>query len=147
MGEGQTRYIVNSNVIPEVYVKVLEAKELLANKKVKDISQAVKQVGISRSVFYKYRDNIQVLSTSLNGRKVSLNIQIRHESGTLSQLLDLLAALKVNILTIFQGLPIHTLATVQMMLDISESPLSVDQLIEQLSNIESILAVEIQGIE
>ena len=61
-------FIVNGNVLPDIFGKIIEVKTLLATKKVKDITEGVRKVGISRSVFYKYKDNVFLLSEMSQGR-------------------------------------------------------------------------------
>lgn len=140
-------YLVSEKVIPTIYHKVLKAKELLATQKAKDVSEAVQIVGISRSVYYKYYHSIQLLTSSENGRKASINIKLAHKKGTLSKVLDCLSDSNVNILTIFQGLPIHTAASVQLMMDISEALLDIDEMMQKLLEIDAVIDVELQGIE
>jgi len=125
----------------------MKAKELLATNQAKDVTEAVKLVGISRSVYYKYYRKVQGFSSVTYGRKASLNIHMKNERGTLSKTLDLFASHNMNVLTIFQGLAIHSVAIVQLMLDISESTTDLSAILKQLEKMENIIGVELQNVE
>ena len=53
---GKQYLIVSKEILPDYFDKVIEARNLLNNGKVKGVSEAVKMVGISRSTYYKYKD-------------------------------------------------------------------------------------------
>lgn len=140
-------FIVNGTVLPEIFGKIVEVKTLLATKKVKDITEGVKQVGISRSVFYKYKDNVFLLSEMSKGRKASLTILLDHKPGALSGVLDFMAANKANILTINQGVPINDAAFVTLTIDISEMSLDVKELTAILLKEDFVLRADILAME
>lgn len=131
--------IVHKNILPDYYEKVLEARRLLDSGKVKEVSQAAKLAGISRSTYYKYKDYIFEPSDMASGRKAVLSFMLEHEAGVLSALLARISAAGANVLTITQSLPIHNMASVTVSVDISSmtGPLS-----ELLSDIESAAGVE-----
>lgn len=131
--------IVHKNILPDYYEKVLEALRLLDSGKVKEVSQAAKLAGISRSTYYKYKDYIFEPSDMASGRKAVLSFMLEHEAGVLSALLARISAAGANVLTITQSLPIHNMASVTVSVDISSmtGPLS-----ELLSDIESAAGVE-----
>lgn len=131
--------IVHKNILPDYYEKVLEARRLLDSGKVKEVSQAAKLAGISRSTYYKYKDYIFEPSDMAGGRKAVLSFMLEHEAGVLSALLALISAAGANVLTITQSLPIHNMASVTVSVDISSMP---GPLSELLSNIESSTGVE-----
>ena len=79
--------VIDKRVLPEVFEKVINAKRLLKEGKVKEITEATKQAGISRSVYYKYKDNVFEFSQMSNGRKATFNMIIGHEKGVLSNIL------------------------------------------------------------
>ena len=141
--ENQKHFLVSADAVPPVFSKVLKAKELLATNQAKDVTEAVKLVGISRSVYYKYYRRVQGFSSVTYGRKASLNIHMKNEKGILSKTLDLFASYNMNVLTIFQGLAIHSVAIVQLMLDISD--LSV--ILKELEKMDNIIDVELQNVE
>lgn len=131
--------IVHKNILPDYYEKVLEARRLLDSGKVREVSQAAKLAGISRSTYYKYKDYIFEPSDMAEGRKAVLSFMLEHEAGVLSELLARISAAGANVLTITQSLPIHNMASVTVSVDISSMP---GPLSELLSNIESSAGVE-----
>ncbi|MFZ2258287.1 MAG: ACT domain-containing protein [Clostridiaceae bacterium] len=140
-------FIVNGTVLPEIFGKIVEVKTLLATKKVKDITEGVKSVGISRSVFYKYKDNVFLLSEMSNGRKASLTVLVDHKTGALSGVLDFMAANHANILTINQGVPINDAAFVTLTIDISEMTIDIKEMIATLLEEEFVLRADILAME
>lgn len=131
--------IVHKNILPDYYEKVLEARRLLDSGKVKEVSQAAKLAGISRSTYYKYKDYIFEPSDMAEGRKAVLSFMLEHEAGVLSELLARISAAGANVLTITQSLPIHNMASVTVSVDISSMPGPLSAL---LSDIESSAGVE-----
>ena len=138
----QKHFLVSEDAVPPVFAKVLQAKELLATGQAKDVTEVVKMVGISRSVYYKYYRKVQGFSSVNAGRKASINIK-----GTLTKTLEVFANRDMNILTIFQGLAIHSVAVVQIMIDISEATVSVEDVIKEINALDNIISVELQSIE
>lgn len=140
-------FIVSGTVLPDIFGKIIEVKTLLATKKVKDITEGVRKVGISRSVYYKYKDNVFLLSEMSRGRKASITILLEHEPGALSKVLDLMALSKANILTINQGVPINDAALVTLTVDISEMADHTKDLIRKLLEVQYVLKAEIMAME
>ena len=134
----QKHFLVSEDAVPPVFSKVLQAK---------DVTEVVKMVGISRSVYYKYYRKVQGFSSVNAGRKASINIHMKNIRGTLTKTLDVFASRNMNILTIFQGLAIHSVAVVQIMIDISEATVSVEEVLKEISSLENIISVELQSIE
>lgn len=140
-------FIVNGTVLPEIFGKIVEVKTLLATKKVKDITEGVRSVGISRSVFYKYKDNVFLLSEMSKGRKASLTVLVDHKPGALSGVLDFMAANNANILTINQGVPINDAAFVTLTIDISEMTIDIKEMVTTLLDEEFVLRADILAME
>lgn len=105
MGKKDEYYIVEASALPEVFLKVAEAKRYLETGEERTVNSAARRVGISRSAFYKYKDSIQPFRDMLHGRIVTVQIMLRNEPGALSGVLNLLADQGGNILTINQGIP------------------------------------------
>ena len=97
--------IIHKSILPEYYEKVIEARRLLEEGKTRDVSQAVRQVGISRSTYYKYKDFILEPTEISGGRKAVLSMMLNHEQGLLSALLSRISDARANVLTITQRLP------------------------------------------
>lgn len=140
-------YIVNSAVLPEIFEKVLEVKTLLHTGKVKDISEGVKAVGISRSAYYKYKDNVFLLSEGSKGRKATLSFLLKHEAGALSMVLEKLRTVKANIITINQDIPINHAASVNLTLDMSAMEMDIKDLMDSFSQEETVISIALVAIE
>ena len=125
--------IIHKSILPEYYEKVLEVRRLLEDGTVREVSQAVKQVGISRSTYYKYKDFILEPSEKTNGRKPEQSVMLSHEPGVLSAVLAHISELGGSVLTITQSLPIHGKASVTLTLDTSGMPGALNQLMEALA--------------
>lgn len=118
--QDDTSYIlVDPQIVPEVFLKVLEAKKLVAKGIAKNYSQAAKLAGISRSTFYKYKDSISYKEAEDGQKTVTLVISVLHEPGTLSGILKRLSEYGANILTLNQTYPVDGAATVSATLTIA----------------------------
>ena len=140
-------FIIHKSILPEYYEKVLEVRRLMESGKVKDVSQAVKQVGISRSTYYKYKDYIFEPSEMAGGRKAVLSMMLAHETGVLSTLLGRISETGASVLTITQSLPIHNRASVTISLDVSSLNCELSKLtslIEQTPGVENVKLVAIE---
>ena len=139
--------LVDKCILPAYYDKVIEARTLLSSGKIKDVSEAVKQVGISRSTYYKYKDYIFTTNSATDGRKAVISFTLSHKPGILSEVLAKLSEYGANILTITQNLPINSKAHVVMSLDVSGLVIDVDSLIKEINSIEKVSGVKIISIE
>ena len=140
-------YIVSGDILQDVVKKVVEVKELLHKGIVKDITEGVKAVGISRSAYYKYKDKIFTVSEGIQGQKATVAMLLSHKAGVLSRILDTIAAKGGNVLTISQDLPINNSANVVITLDISSLAVDVKELLEILLREENVLKSTIVAIE
>ena len=111
--------VIDKKVLPEIFQKVIDTKKLIENGDVKGITEATKVTGISRSVFYKYKDYVFEFSKMSTGRKVTFSMMVRHEKGLLSTILNEISKEGGNILTINQGIPINDVANLNITMDIS----------------------------
>ena len=125
--------IVHKSILPDKYEKVLEARRLLETGKIKEVSQAVKLVGISRSTYYKYRDFIFEPSERSGSRTAVLEMMLDHTAGQLNAVLSVLSDAGTSVLTITQSLPIHGKASVTLSLDISSMPGSMSSLLDAVA--------------
>ncbi|MBB6630087.1 ACT domain-containing protein [Clostridium algidicarnis] len=140
-------FIVNSKVLPDVFQKVIQVKELIYTEEVKDISEGVKEVGISRSAYYKYKDNVFSMSENMKGQKATIALLIAHESGTLSKILDKIAENKGNIMTINQDIPINNAANVTITFDISKMEVDMKNVLEDIRTIDNVIKVKLIALE
>ena len=140
-------YMINSNVLPKVLKKVIETKENLAEGRAKDITEAVKQTGISRSTYYKYKDSIFPAKERSSSKKITLVVLLSHEAGILSKVLDCIAFNKGNIITINQDIPINKAANVTITLDISNMKKDLKHLVNTLRGLSNVVSVKVLAIE
>ena len=113
--------VVDSSVLPEVILKVLQVKKIMANKEAKSSAAACKLVGVSRSAYYKYRDCVYSYEEKLMQKIITLYMLLKDEPGVLSSVLVALHNLSANILTVNQSIPIDGVATVTISLRLNES--------------------------
>ncbi|WP_040418940.1 ACT domain-containing protein [Clostridium celatum] len=140
-------YIVNEKSLPEIFKKVIEVKEIISLGKSKDVSEAIRTVGISRSTYYKYKDDIFPMAEEMKSKKVTLIVLMSHKSGTLSKVLDCIAFYKGNILTINQDIPINLCANVTVTIDISHMEKSISQLAARLNSLPNVRSVKLLAAE
>lgn len=139
--------IVNKEILPDYYEKVVEARNMINEGRVRGISEAVKQVGISRSTYYKYKDYIFAPGENTSGRKAVISLMLNHEKGVLSEVLNQLSNMNANILTITQSLPINRKASVVLSLDISDIIATIEEIIAALAGIHGVSNAKLVSIE
>ena len=132
MGETTKYFVVKQKAIPEVLLKVVEAKRLLESEKVLTIQEAVDAVGISRSSFYKYKDDIFPFHDNSQGTTITLTFQMDDEPGILSDVLKIIAEYRANILTIHQSIPINGIASLTLSIQVLQTTGDISRMIEQM---------------
>jgi len=130
--------IVSKSVLPDYFEKVIEARELLRSGAVKEVSEAVKQCGISRSTYYKYKDFVFAPSRGDSARKAVISMILHHEKGILGRVLNALGEHGANILTITQNPPIADRASVVISMDVSGIEGDIKEVIMKLSTIPGV---------
>ena len=123
--------LVDSDVLPDVFMKVVKAKELLASGSVKNLSAAAKEVNISRSALYKYKDKI--FDVSETKTVVAVHVVLMDEPGALQKLLQIIAQYNVSIVTITQAAPVDGTAAVSLTLKVKDMVGDVDSLVEEMN--------------
>ena len=131
----------------EVLLKVVEAKRLLESEKVLTIQEAVDAVGISRSSFYKYKDDIFPFHDNSQGTTITLTFQMDDEPGILSDVLKIIAEYRANILTIHQSIPINGIASLTLSIQVLQTTGDISRMIEQLEGQPSVHHVKILAKE
>lgn len=126
-------FIVHKSVLPEFFEKVVKARRLIENGTEKDVSSAVKAVGISRSTYYKYKDFILEPSVVGDGRRAVISVMLSHEPGTLSELLHKISEAGGSIITINQSVPIHGKAEVNISLDVTGISGNLDSFVKSIN--------------
>ena len=139
--------IIHKSILPEYYEKVLEVRRLMESGKKKDVSQCVREVGISRSTYYKYKDYILEPMALSGGRKAVLSMMLTHEPGVLSALLSCISQSGASVLTITQSLPIHGRASVTISLDVTELASDFSNLLQIMEKIPGVEQVKLLAIE
>ena len=139
--------LVDKSILPSYYEKVIEAKALLSSGKVKDVSEAAKAVGISRSTYYKYKDYVFPIGEGAEERKAVMSMTLSHKAGLLGEVLGELSTQGVNILTINQNPPVNSRAHVVISMDISKVEGDSEFLIKSLSQIAGVSHVKLIAIE
>ena len=147
MGETTKYFVVKQKAIPEVLLKVVEAKRLPDAEKVLTIQEAVDAVGISRSSFYKYKDDIFPFHDNSQGTTITLTFQMDDEPGILSDVLKVIAEYRANILTIHQSIPINGIASLTLSIQVLQTTGDISRMIEQLENQPSVHHVKILAKE
>ena len=147
MGETTKYFAVKQKAIPEVLLKVVEAKRLLESEKVLTIQEAVDAVGISRSSFYKYKDDIFPFHDNSQGTTITLTFQMDDEPGILSDVLKIIAEYRANILTIHQSIPINGIASLTLSIQVLQTTGDISRMIEQLEGQPSVHHVKILAKE
>lgn len=145
--EKKKYYVVKERAVPEVLLKVVEAKKLLDCGKVQTVQEAAELTGISRSSFYKYKDDIFPFHEEAKGKTITFIIQMDDEPGLLSNVLQTIAHFRGNILTIHQSIPINGIATLTLSVDILPGEGDAEQMMEVIEQIEGIHYLKILGRE
>lgn len=138
--------VVDKAILPWYYEKVVEARQLLEEEKVKDIGEAVRTVGISRSTFYKYKDYVTVLNAKGSKRAI-LSLMLRHEAGILARMIGIIASHSYSIWTINQSPPVNGQAAVVLALDMHEATGSLENLMRDMREMDGASKIHLIGIE
>lgn len=140
-------YLVKEKAVPEVLLKVVEAKRILNSEKSATVQEATERVGISRSSFYKYKDDIQPFHEQAKGRTVTFILQMDDKPGILSDILRTVADFHGNILTIHQSIPIGGIATLTLSVEILPEAGDAEDMVEQMTQQEGVHDLKIIGRE
>jgi chorismate mutase len=138
-------YLVREDVLPEAMKKTLDVKEMLERGKEESIAVAVQKADLSRSAFYKYRDTVFPFSTIKKEKIITLFFHLEDRSGTLSNLLSVVAASGCNVVTLHQTIPLQSRANVTLSLNTSNISMELDELLKELRNLEFVEKVEVLG--
>jgi len=136
-------YLVDAQVLPEVFLKVVKAKELLASGEARSISAATRSVDLSRSAFYKYKDAVQPFQNMRAGHIITFYALLKDIPGVLSNYLSIFANSGANILTINQTIPTNGCAGVTVTAETSEMHESLEEMMTEITAAEGVLKFEI----
>ena len=140
-------YVVKKKAVPEVLIKVVETKRLLATRRGMTIQEATEEIGISRSSFYKYKDDIFPFHENEKGRTVTMVIQLDDTPGVMAELLNAVARYQANILTIHQSIPINGVATLTISVEVLAETGDISKMIETIESREGIQYLKILARE
>lgn len=146
MDEGKY-YIVKKKAVPEVLLKVVEAKHLLDSEKVLTVQEASDMVGISRSSFYKYKDDIFPFHENARGKTITFMLQVDDLPGLLSGILNCVAKHNSNILTIHQSIPVNGIASLTLSIEISPQISDASNIFEDIEKMEGVHYLKILARE
>ena len=147
MSEKTSFFVLKEKAVPEVLLKVVEAKRLLDSGKMTSVQDATEVVGISRSSFYKYKDDIFPFHENAKGKTVTMVIQLDDEPGILSLVLKTIADFHANVLTIHQSIPINGIASLTLSVDVLPETGDVTQMVASIEEQTGIHYVKILGRE
>ncbi len=141
----QDYLIIHKSILPDYFETVLKAKSLVEDEKM-SVSDACRLLGISRSTFYKYKDNI--FSPSKNyGKKAIVGVKTADKMGVLSNILSIIYNFGANVITINQDMPIKDSAYITMAIDVSDSEKDINELVKELKTVENVRSANIIAVE
>ncbi len=140
-------YLVDSTILPVVFSKVVKAKKILSTGKVKTVNEAVREAGLSRSAYYKYKDYVFPFNETSRGKVITLFFVVEDFSGILSSIIEKIAKAKANIITINQNVPINGLADVTISIATTGMTMDIGELMESIRKIEGVRKQEILARE
>ena len=140
---GSRYYVVKEQAVPEVLLKVVQAKKLIDSGKAVSVNEAAEAVGISRSSFYKYKDDIFPFYDNAKGKTITMVLQMDDEQGLLSDLLHIVAIYKANILTIHQSIPVNNVATLTLSVEVRPDTGNISHMVEEMEENSGVHNVKI----
>ena len=136
-----TYLLVEQSALPEVFTKVLQAKEFLVSGEASSTSEAVRMAGISRSVLYKYKDAVYPYNQKLTSRMITVQAVLTDRPGVLMSLVSAIYAKGANILTINQNIPVNGRALVSISARVDHINSTVEELLDHLRQVDGVLSI------
>lgn len=143
MSNSPKYYIVEASALPEVFLKVAEAKRLLSTGEATTVNEATHMTDISRSAFYKYRDSVLPFQNMMTGRVITFQLLLHDEPGMLSGILGLFAEMKANILTINSIVPTNGCAVVTISAETMDLTVQLEELLRRLRQADGVIKAEV----
>ena len=147
MEETASYYVVKKRALPEVLSKVVEVNRLLETHKALSVQEAVERVGISRSSYYKYKEDIFPFHDSTQGKTITLACSMDDEPGLLSDVLKIVADFHANILTIHQTIPINGVASLSLSIQILDDDSDISEMVSKMEQSSGVHNVKVIGRE
>ena len=138
-------YLIRKRAVPDVLLKVVQANKLLAGGGAATIGEAAEKVGISRSSYYKFKNDIEEFHDSIAGTTMTLSLDVSDETGVLSDILKVIADSRANILTIHQSIPVSGVANVSISLQVDGSPETLQEMMDGLEHVPGVRKIRITG--
>ena len=140
-------YVIKKKAVPEVLLKVLEVQKLLDSKQAVSVMEAAERVGISRSSYYKYKDDIFPFYAKERGKNITFVIEIKDQPGVMAAISEVFARYHANILTIHQSIPINGIATLTLSVEIRPEAGDTEDMVESVEQQEGVHYLKILGRE
>jgi chorismate mutase len=136
-------YIVEASALPEVFLKVAEAKRLLSTGEASTVNEATRMTDISRSAFYKYRDAVLPFQNMMTGRIITFQMLLHDEVGLLSKILDIFTEAKANIITINSIVPTNGTAVVTISAETMDLTMSLEAMLHRINECRGVVKAEV----
>lgn len=136
-------FLVKSDMLPEIFIKVMAVKRLINSGKADSVNEAVQKVGLSRSAYYKYKDAVMPFYETSRGRLVTLIFAVENFPGILSGIINCISKARANILTINQNIPINGLADVSISVETDRMAVDLENLLDDLGRIPGVRSYRI----
>lgn len=143
MSQQPKYYLIEQAILPEVFLKVVEVKRLLATGEETKVSSATRRVGLSRSAFYKYKDSILPFQNLMAGRIVTFQMTLHDTVGLLGRMLTMFSAAGANILTINQTIPVDATASVTITASTTQLACTLEELLHRITELDGVYKAEI----
>ena len=143
MSNSHKYYIVEASALPEVFLKVAEAKRLLSTGEASTVNEATKMTDISRSAFYKYRDSVLPFQNMMTGRVITFQFLVHDRPGLLATMLDVFPECNANIQTINSIVPVNGTAVLTISAETMELSVSLEELLQRLRSYPGVIKVEV----
>lgn len=140
-------FVVRQKALPEVLLKVVEAKKLLESGRLETVQEAIDSVGISRSSFYKYKDDIFPFHDNAQGTTITMMLQMEDKPGVLSDVLQIIAQHGANVLTIHQTIPINGVASITLSIQVLPTTKDISYMVENMEGHDGVHYVKILAKE
>lgn len=138
-------YLIRKNAIPDVLLRVVDVNRYLASGECRTVGEAVRKAGISRSSYYKFKNDIEEFHEGIGETTLELSLLIHDEPGVLSDILQQIASCRANILTIHQSIPMNSVASVSISLQMQRNSENASHLLEGLQSLHGVRHVKVLG--
>lgn len=139
--------VIDSRVIPDVFVKVLEVKKTVANKEARSLAAACKQAGISRSAYYKYKDYVFLYDEKLTQKIITLYAVLQDKPGVLANVLSVIHSSEANVMTLNQSIPVDGVAAITISLKLNSGKYNEDDIKSSVKSVNGVVDVRILSRE